>query len=610
MRLKLFIIVLLMSVALLYSVSAMEFTCNGRALAVIVTPEKADGDELEAAQTLQRYLKEISGVELPIKPETSQEIPGARVCLGRVAALPKDLTEKLQLDKKPMLSSPINDAYVIAARDASLYLCGHRTGGTIYAVYDLLEQLGCRWYFGCPAGTVIPKSSNLGFACEEQFKQPLFSYRIHYSWNHRSPETIEAERLWRRANRMSDKELSGFSGHNFASIWPKAKYPELFPEIEGKKKTHQVCISNPKTWQLGLDWALEQIAKNPDNELVSFSPNDGYGHCECPACLKIGNVADRNVFLANQIGKEFFKQHPDKMILIWAYAGGAQLPNMKIDGYAEDADKVIVNIYDFFTKIPIRDLLNSWRKVSHHLITTQNWYDFHPAWGVSADPFWKNMSADYRFMYENGITMLRSQTKADWAKCGYSRYLSAKLMWDPYCDVEALKRDFAKNMFPNASNEAYNLISLYEDCRRKISYKEFLSDALSLLSRMEQKIKTPEEELRWNFYASFICYGALVSGLGNVDAKQDPEKVKERQERFISFVKGMDKFGALETYQRLQACHVKILVAHAGMTGKEAWALVKEAEIEALDRQKLSSMIKKYQELFPERPLVYESLPF
>lgn len=609
MRLKFYF-----AVCALFSVSVlcgMDIVSDGKSSAVIVIPADASEQEISAAQTLSKYIKEISGADLNVVTEDSAPKENA-VFIGKVSSLPNDISAKLKIGGNVLVSSPVYESYFMAERNKNIYLAGHRGTGSIFAVYDLLERLGCRWFFGCEAGTVIPKMKTVSVSFKDECKQPSYAHRMHYSWGSRSKETMQSEADWRLANRMSPCEIRGFSGHNFSGIWSKKEYPELFPRSPDGKNVYQVCMSNPKAAEVGLAWALKKVEENPDFAVVSFSPNDGGGgYCQCENCRKIGNVGDCNVNITNIIGREFFKKHPDKMILVWSYAVGAEmLPTLKFDGYDKGEDRVIVNIYSFFNRIPFEELLLAWQKTSHNLAVTHTWHSFHPSYGMIAAPFYKHgLAENYRYLLDNGVTILRTQVPADWAKSGWSRYLSARLMWDVNADTELLKRDFAKSMFPGAPNEAYNLISMHEDYPVKIGIREFYVKAVSLLLRMDKMIKTDDERLRWDFYASFLCLNMLVTENGDVGQKLPAEKVEENYRQYIAFLKGMDKFGALETHQRLSECS-KILMKHAGLRGNEAQKMIKDIPAKELDHAKLLSLLAEWEKKYPEPSLIHEFIPF
>lgn len=576
----------------------------------IVLPATPAPEETKAAATLQEHIRKITGATLPMHSEKESGISGNAVYIGKTAALPAELAQKLQFERKILPGDSGNDAYVMGERGGSLFLCGYRPDGTLFAVYDFLERLGCRWYFACEAGIVIPAIPRISISIPDTLQVPAFSNRIHYGWGRQDKENTAMETEWKIANRMNAFDLKGFSGHNFRGIWPKKKYPELFPEVPGKETTYQVCISNPKTWETGAQWAFEQMEKKPGNDIITVAPNDGYGHCECENCLKLGNLADRNIFLANKIGERFFPRYPDKMIMIWAYAGGAQVkPTLKADGFDQNQDRVIVNIYEFFTPIPLIELIDAWKNSSHYIEVTSSFYSFHHNYGAVHKPFWRDLDDKYREIHAHGALMMRTQCVSDWASSGLARYISARLMWDPEQNVDGILRDFAKKMFPNAANEAYNLALLFKYSQGDISYHEFMTHALSLLNRMKDKIKTPEERLRWDFYAAWLTYCHLVDTLGD-KITRPAEKVKEIQLKLAARLKRIAHYQALETYRRLNYLNIRILEHHAKIPRAEGWKLLNELPAAPMTHDELAVLVEEARRTWPEPAFLHEKIAF
>lgn len=602
------IITLLLGGMLTFHATAFEFASQGTAKAVIILPRQPEEEEKIAAETLRSTLQQITGAAFKIRQE-GNAIDGNRIFVGRTSALPAGFSEKLLLGQTLPFGDVNNDAFLIVERGKDLFLAGHHAKATRYAVHALLEHIGCRWYFACKAGTVFPKNSSLSINIGQSFRRPAFYLRYFYSWNARSQEVIRNDIEWGVANRLTG-DYSGAQGHNYKNIWPRKSYPELFPAIPGGKITTQVCLLHPKTWEIGAQWADVRIRKNPDSMFVTFMPNDGYGYCECPACRAAGNIADRHIRFANEIGRRFFPAHPEKRIMIAAYAAGAScLPTGKIDGYEEQRERVTVNIYEFFTKVPLMDLVQAWSRATHSIVVTRNWYDFSLNFGASCRPWWKDLQQDFRELLNAKVKALRIQNKADWAMSGLSRYLAARQMWDPGFSSEAMILDFAEKMFPSAPNEAYNLADLYRNYGSTVSFESFMARGFHLLRRMQAKVKTPEEQFRCDFYAAYFCYNALVDELGDALQKKKPEDVIRRYRRFIAFLKGMEHLQSLETHQRI-AVHTKTIARYGKLSMREARKLVAAIPLENLNHAVLLQMTEKAAEKYKEPELSTEFLPF
>ena len=93
-----------------------------------------------AATGLQSFLKQVTGVELPIRRE--EEVPErARQIVVGPSARFRALAPGVSLEGLG------HDGIVIRTVGRNLLLAGGRPRGTLYAVYTFLEDVvGCRWW--------------------------------------------------------------------------------------------------------------------------------------------------------------------------------------------------------------------------------------------------------------------------------------------------------------------------------------------------------------------------------------------------------------------------------------------------------------------------------
>ncbi|MFV2070623.1 MAG: hypothetical protein ACC645_26950 [Pirellulales bacterium] len=118
---------------------------SGQPQATIVVAEDASDQAKEAARVLQEYLQKISGARLEIENELAA-VAGSRILVGRSKAV-ADLGVRVpsgstyQMDEEGFVSKTVGGELILAGNEDWQYR------GTLYAVYDLLEEIGCRWFF-------------------------------------------------------------------------------------------------------------------------------------------------------------------------------------------------------------------------------------------------------------------------------------------------------------------------------------------------------------------------------------------------------------------------------------------------------------------------------
>ena len=120
----------------------------------IVIDKEAPASEQYAATELQTWIKEVSGVTLPVGGLDEGE-PGKRLVVGY-----NPVVEELVKDAEAQ--SPSDDSFTWCSKGGDILFWGGSERGTLYSVYDFLEdQLGCRWYTA--EVSVAPKQDSWSF---------------------------------------------------------------------------------------------------------------------------------------------------------------------------------------------------------------------------------------------------------------------------------------------------------------------------------------------------------------------------------------------------------------------------------------------------------------
>ena len=288
----------------------------------IVIPNNAMAPEVFAAEELQRYLREITGVEMPIQQGLSKR-PEKAIILAVLdrpsvkSLLPSDLGEGLE-----------RDGYRWRAVEASLYIVSQETYGLVFGVYEYLRQLGgisfCDY---APAGEDIPSSETFGHQPLDVLRNPRFTHRSLQASNRYPKEDILSYLDWMAKNGFNrlllhatidpsvipweevrkwllpEMEKRGMElelgRHSFARFLNKATYfqehPEYFALLDGKRGETEAqlawCLSNPDLQEEVAKNLISYIEQNPEIRLFDFWPNDGVDPvCECESCRAFSTV--------------------------------------------------------------------------------------------------------------------------------------------------------------------------------------------------------------------------------------------------------------------------------------------------------------------------------
>lgn len=301
-----------------------ELFSEGKSDYSIVVGSEASESERWAAKELQHWLREIGGVELPIRMDTEpQETKEIVIGYNRHshALLVKENIREPEMD---------DESFTYRSIGSSVAIWGGKTRGSMYGVFSFLEnELGCRWY--TPAVSVIPKRD---------------SYRFHYLYHTEAPgiqvrndfyhEAFDS--TWAARNKgngaMSVREQPGgvegyWSVHTFFPLVPPEEYyathPEYYSLIDGKRiyERAQLCLTNPDVLRIVTERILEKIRQNPQYLIYCVSQNDWAGPCQCDNCQAIAKREESEsgpvVWFVNQVAEAVEKEFPEKYIGTLAY---------------------------------------------------------------------------------------------------------------------------------------------------------------------------------------------------------------------------------------------------------------------------------------------------
>src|ERR1043166_3829599 len=180
---------------------------EGRPAATIVLAEKPAENARLAAQELQRYVRKMSGAELPIvtdaqAPSTPLILVGQSRLTDKVAGLQIPSGRTASLREEGFVVQCRGDQMVLAGNDEEPYL------GTRYAVVELLHRLGVRWFMPGEFGEMIPEARTLAIAEMEVRQRPDFTMRNY--WQHSRDKMADEDYVWKIHHKMNPKMQDWF----------------------------------------------------------------------------------------------------------------------------------------------------------------------------------------------------------------------------------------------------------------------------------------------------------------------------------------------------------------------------------------------------------------
>ncbi len=293
---------------------AMQIATGGEAKAVISIPAEPAISVTYAAKELAKYLGKITGAEFQIVADAPASAAAIRVGDPYEAKRPEEIR--------------------LYAKDARTFIVtGEGPRGPLYAVYRLLEELGCG--FWAPGNETVPNTRELALpATLDITDAPFFEVRQPHgesTWSHPDwkPKigvngdmyagTLKPEWGGHRQYDLS-QSMAGLGG---AKAF--AEHPEWFAwrKAEKKRTQQQLCMTDPGCREEVVRRAKAKLRADPSRTQVSISVGDGFDFCQCAKCEALraregGNIGPE-LDIANYVAREIRDEFPDARVLTFAY---------------------------------------------------------------------------------------------------------------------------------------------------------------------------------------------------------------------------------------------------------------------------------------------------
>ena len=480
--------------------------------AFIIISENASETEYFAATELQKYINLISGINIPIikeRVDNKVDNKSVRIYIGK-----NRYTEQYISLFDKSVTGPGKDSFFIKVRNKQIILIGGGDRGTLYSVYEFLEEQGCRWFMPGKLGEVIPKKEKIVIEEGEKLYIPDFIQREITTGG---GEGLSVEEIidWCAKNKINRnfnigsrrkeycplwKKRGGDLNwqhicHNYIFILPNEKYfkehPEYYALYKGERielgnEKGNVCTTNPDVIRIFADYVIDWFNKNPDGSVFPISPPDGMIRwCECPECQKLGGInfmpgekgsmTRRQIVFVNEIAKKVYEKHPDRYLLLLAYQNTVDpVPDLKLE------KNVIVQIANHGCLVhgidkceinkKMKERFEGWTKIAHPETGSPGIWDYFllqidgmsgPAY--SPLPFARTARDNIRYLKKLGGKYYFTQAGPVQLYNPLPFYVIAKLTWNADTDFERLCDDFFEKFYRESAQPMKSYWILLED---------------------------------------------------------------------------------------------------------------------------------------------------
>jgi hypothetical protein len=463
----------------------------------------------ESVKDLSLYLERMSGA----KVEVLTSAPAANdkrlpILVGSLAVEKfGPVTQK----------APYAQGFRVVVSQKGVGLFGESDEATSYAIYEVLDRLGCRWFLPSEMGEEIPRLKTVALPAMDFAGAPGTWFRG--IWH--STEDYQ------RRNRMGGFGIS--AGHALETAYLTREQLEEHPDwnamLGGKRSINgRFCWASS---DLSDAVAASIIAKLDARYVptLSLSPGDGSNFCECEKCkaLDAGDfdavmdtaaITDRFVHFCNRIATPVAKKYPDIKLGFLAYVQFTQAPVR---------EKLHPNLVPMIAPINYcrahamtdacdsrqhaRRILEGWAKASPN-ISYYN-YMFNLAEYSAPYPMMRQMSEELPLIYKNNVKFWQPEGIPDYEAILPGHYLSLRMAWDPTLKPEAVLDEFFHRFYGSAEAPMRRYWQAFDDAWTKVDEHagcgwgywrrftpEFMKGARATMDEALQAVKTVPEYRR------------------------------------------------------------------------------------------------------------------
>ena len=434
---------------------------NKDMLTVIALASNAGKTETYAAEELSAYISKMSGKPVVISDRLHEEkvniVVGKSACEAAGFLPDNDLTD---------------DGFMIESRENLIFITGTHPRGTLFGVYEFLEEyLGCRFF--SPEVEVVPTRNEMVIKPVSLKQIPMIEYRSTSVYQLRDPVYAAKRKINGQAMELDEK----FGGrvqygrpyfvHTFCRNLLKPEdyfdeHPEYFAEVGGERirEKTQLCLTNPDVLRL------------PSARIFSLSQEDNYNGCTCEKCRALdeyeGSQSGSLLHFVNAVAEEVEKEFPNVIIDTLAYQYTRRPPrhvrarhNVCVRlctiecCFVHPLEECTVDDPDAPRKDyaqSFRDDIIDWGKKCDRMYIWDYVTNFSHYW--MPHPNFHVLAENIRFFYENNVRGLFEQG------CGspvggemndLRAYILSKAMWDPYVDVARIRSEFLSAVYGKAA---------------------------------------------------------------------------------------------------------------------------------------------------------------
>lgn len=546
MRISLAIIVTVVLFPISGKASSISLASDRKSQAVILASPRVMEDDHDVSKFNSR--SRVAQNEMD-RRRLRESVRDLSVYLGKIAGTPPveiiSASKSVPTGKLPIFVAELGEekfgpvgktypgkqAFRYLAGRVGLGLYGESDLAASYAIYELLDKLGCRWFIPGALGECIPSMDKLEIEAADYATAPGTLCR----------QIWLADDAYRRRNRLGGIILQ--TGHALEAYLTKADreaHPEYRAVIAGSPAEKRIKWSSKEVANAIAEKIIARLDKVPQDSM-SLSPDDGAKFDESEEDRKLDagdfdptfqtvSLTDRLMVLCNRIVGEVVKRHPDTLFGVLAYVQYTR-PPIREKLHPNLIPQIAPISYDRAHPITdesapnnteYRKLIEGWGKASPRV----SYYPYAYFLGeISApNPLIRKWSIDLPLYYANNCAFWQPETAANFETTMQGLYLGIRLAWDPKQDPGAIIADLNERFYGNAAAAMENYWDYIDSVW--VDVPEYTGGDFGYLLRF-----TPEVMAK--------ARGLINAGLAACRNQTETERVKLAEASFRQFEKYM-----------------------------------------------------------------------
>lgn len=421
----------------------------------------------DSVNDLALYLKKISGAEVRVlqRPPTGGEkvLP---ILIGDYAVKKFGVIKNL---------SPYKQGFRVVVAKSGVGLMGQSDEATSYAIYEVLDRLGCRWFMPSEMGESVPLSKTIKLNMGDVTSAPATACRnVWYS-----------DEAFKRRNRLGGFAIqAGHALEFYITKEQREQHPGWKAIIGGKPSDLRLKWSNPEVSNAVADAIIARLDKSYEPS-ISLSPDDGATFDESgdtkwdagdwdPSMNQV-SITDRYVHFCNLVAERVTKKYPDVRLGFLAYVQYTRPPVREklhpnlvpmIAPITYCRAHAMTDTHICPSRPQMRHIVEGWGKAAKQ-VSYYN-YMFHLAEVSVPYPMMHQMKAELPILYANNVAFWQPETLPDFESILPGMWLTLRMSWNPKLNSDAVLNEFFTRFYGEAEKPMRLYWQTFDDAWTKV----------------------------------------------------------------------------------------------------------------------------------------------